>query len=347
MKAVLLRGPNDVLFDEIPVPKITDDEVLVEVKYCGICGSDVHAIPEAILYPPGTYLGHEFSGVITEVGKNVKGWQAGDRVVANPMYSCGRCEACLRGRHSICDDGFKYAIAAQPGLEFAGAFAKYIKVSVPERRLYALPDGVDFEEGALVEPLAVCLHAVRMSSLKPVENIVVLGAGCIGLGVIANARHAGAGKIIATEILPRRTAAAKKLGADYVLNPKTEDIKERVLEITGGCGVDIVFDCSGAVPAFQSAPAYLKRGGEIILTGIITKEVPILPMDWSINEWRLQGTMCYYAEEFPMTINFLENKVAPVKEIISSVIKLDDIIEKGFKTLSNPDNDEIKILVEP
>ncbi|GAH77749.1 unnamed protein product, partial [marine sediment metagenome] len=241
----------------------------IEVKWCGICGSDVHAVPEAILYPPGTYLGHEFSGVLAKVGKNVEGWKVGDRVTANPMYMCGKCEACRRGRESICEHGFEHAIAAAPGREHAGAFAKYIRIPLPEKRLHLLPDEVSFEEGALVEPLSVSLHAVRMSSLKPRQHTLVLGTGTIGLGVIAHLRNAGAGLIIATETIPKRIEVARKLGADYVFNPsEISDLKEKVFQLTSGKGVDIVFDCSGTPQAFRTATDFLKRGGEIVLVGV-------------------------------------------------------------------------------
>ncbi|MBA7617782.1 Sorbitol dehydrogenase [subsurface metagenome] len=346
MKSVLLKGPGQVVFEEVPVPGISADEVLVEVKYCGICGSDIHSIPECNLYQAGAYLGHEFSGVITKVGMNVKGWKMGDRVVANPMYICGECYGCQHGRW--CDYGADAAIGVTPGLEYAGAFAKYVRVPLPERRLYRLPDEVSFEEGALVEALACSLHAVRISAFRPREQTMVLGAGMIGLGVIAHLKNAGAGLIIVTETVEKRAEMARRLGADYVFNPqKVTNLKEKVLELTGGKGVDVVFDCSGVPEAFRSATNFLRKGGQILLKGIIPKEVPIFPMDFTFNEWQIQGSLCYYADEFPMIIEFLKRGVSPVGEMITSKIKLSDIIKKGFDILGKPGSSEIKILVEP
>ena len=346
MKSVLLKGPGQVVFEEVPVPGISADEVLVEVKYCGICGSDIHSIPECNLYQAGAYLGHEFSGVITKVGMNVKGWKMGDRVVANPMYICGECYGCQHGRW--CDYGADAAIGVTPGLEYAGAFAKYVRVPLPERRLYRLPDEVSFEEGALVEALACSLHAVRISAFRPREQTMVLGAGMIGLGVIAHLKNAGAGLIIVTETIEKRAEMARRLGADHVFNPqKVTNLKEKVLELTGGKGVDVVFDCSGVPEAFRSATDFLRKGGQILLKGIIPKEVPIFPMDFTFNEWQIQGSLCYYADEFPMIIEFLKRGVSPVGEMITSKIKLSDIIKKGFDILGKPGSSEIKILVEP
>ena len=346
MKALLLKGPGEILIEEIPVPNISDDEVLVETKYCGICGTDVHSVPKADKMQSGTYLGHEFSGLVAAVGKRVKNWKPGDRVVVNPAYSCGVCNACKQGRMSLCDQiAF---IGGTPGIDHAGAFAQYVRVSAPDRRLHLLPSNVSFEAGALVEPLACSLHAVRMSNFKMGERAVVLGTGPIGLGVIAFLKHAGASLIIATETKKRRREVAIKLGADHVFNPRMiRDLKDRVLDITGGHGVDTVFDCSGVAQAFRSATTFLKRGGQILVKGIITKDVPINPFDFAMNEWRLQGSWAYYFGEFPLVVEFLGKKISPVEEMITRKIKLIEVIRHGFNILASPTNQEIKIIVTP
>jgi len=344
VKAVLLKGPGEVVIDDVPVPEISDDDVLVEVKYCGICGSDIHSVPDCLLFPAGTYLGHEFSGVVAKVGKNVKDWKIGDRVTANPNSSCGECWACQRGWLSQCDHYVEHCM----GLSERGAFAKYVSVSTKMKEIYRLPEEVSFEEGSLVEPLACSLHAVRISALRVGEHAMVLGSGMIGLGVIAFLKKAGAGLIIATEINEHRAAVAKKMGADYVFNPlEVPDLKERVLELTGGKGVDVVYDCSGIAAAFRTATTFLRRGGQIIIKGIIPKETPIVPMDFSFNEWNLKGSLCYYADEFPMVIDFLKKKDMPFKELITSKIKLSEINTKGFDVISKPGTSEIKIIVQP
>jgi len=348
LKAELLKGPGEVVLDEVPVPEISDDEVLVEVKYCGICGGDVQSIPHCALHQAGSYMGHEFAGVLAKAGKNVRGWKVGDRVVVNPLYMCGECYACLHGFLSCCEYAMDKGIGLAVGKEYAGAFAKYVRVPIPEWRLHGLPDEVSFEEGALVEPLAVSLHAVRMSAFRPGDHTMVLGAGPIGLGVIAHLKNAGAGLIIATETTEKRAEMAEKLGAGYVFNPKkVSNLKEKVLELTNGGGVDVVFDCSGVAQAFQSATDFLRRGGQVILTGVITYETPILPMNFTINEWQLQGSYAYYSDEFPMVIDFLKKGIWPVKELITSKIKLSNIVKEGFDKLTKPGNNEIKIIVEP
>jgi (R,R)-butanediol dehydrogenase/meso-butanediol dehydrogenase/diacetyl reductase len=348
VKAVLLRGPADITIEEVPVPEISDDEVLVEVKYCGICGSDVHSIPTCALFPAGTYLGHEFSGVVAKVGKNLRGWEIGARVAVNPLYICGKCYACRHGRQSLCSQGYAHAIGSAPGREHAGAFAKFVRVPVPEWRLHRLPDEVSFEQGALIDPLADSLHAVRMSSFRVGEHAVVIGTGSIGLGVITFLKHAGAGLIIAIGTNEHRRKLAERLGADYVLNPyKVSDLREKVLELTNGEGAEVIFECSGVAQAFQNATDFLIRGGEIVLVGVSPEDIHISPIAWVTSEWRLQSSMCYYADEFPMVIEFLKKGGAPINELVTSKIKLSNIIEDGFYKLAKPNKAEIKILVEP
>jgi (R,R)-butanediol dehydrogenase/meso-butanediol dehydrogenase/diacetyl reductase len=348
VKAALLRGPRDVILEEISEPEISDDEVLVEVKYCGICGSDVQAFKEGELFPPGTYLGHEFSGVLSRVGKNVARWKVGDRVVIFPSYRCGTCWACRHGLFSSCPEGTSKGIGSGPGKESAGGFAKLVRILRPDYRLYALPDEVSFEEGTLIEPLACSLHAVRKSMFKPGDKVAVLGCGTMGLGAIVHLRNAGANLIMATEINERRAEVARKLGANWVFNPqKTADIAEKVIELTGGIGVDVVFDASGVPQAFQSAVNFLRPGGQILLLGVITAEVSITPVNFNVGEKSLQGSIECVDDEYPVVIDFLKRGISPVKEMITSKIKLSDIVEDGFSRLIKPGGDDIKIIVEP
>ncbi len=349
MKAALLKGPGEVILEEIPVPEISGGEVLVEVKWCGICGSDTASYRNIELIQPGTYLGHEFSGFLAKVGKNVKGWKVGDRVVCNELYECGECYACKHGFPSACLHCLDKEIGCVPGLRNAGGFAKFVRVSYPEYRLYRIPDEVSFEEAALVEPLAVSLHAIRMSMFKPRDRVMVLGCGMIGLGVIAHLKNAGAGLIIATRGKNKiRGEVALRLGADYIFSPyETESLKEKVFELTCGEGIDLVFDCSGIPAAFQSATGFLRPRGQVILVGVIAHEVPIVPLPFVLGEYSLQGSFCFYHDEFPMVLEFLKRKVLPINQLITSKIKLSNIVKEGFDILTTPGNHEIKIIVEP
>jgi len=344
LKATRLKAAKELVVEDIPVPEIEDSEVLVEVKYCGICGTDIRGFAAPGLINVGAYVGHEFSGVITKVGKDVKGWKVGDRVVVNPNCFCGECYACKHGVPECCEHLIENSLGTLADKTRPGAFGEYVRVPFAEQRLYALPDELSFEEGALAEPLASSLHAVRISAFKTRDQVMVLGCGGIGLGAIAFLKDAGAGLIIATEVNEQRAELARKLGADYVFNPlTTKNLKEEVFQLTGGLGVNQVFDCSGAAQAFQSAVNFLRPKGQIILVGIIDKDVPVVPLNYQIGEFQLQASFCY-SDEFPLVVNFLKNTKLPIKEMATSKIKLGDI-QEGFNTLLTPGNSEIKILV--
>jgi threonine dehydrogenase-like Zn-dependent dehydrogenase len=188
-----------------------------------------------------------------------------------------------------------------------------------------------------------------MSNFKPAEDTMVLGAGPVGLAVIANLRMAGAGIIIATEIVERRAEMARKLGADYVFNPHREpDLKEKVFELTKGKGIDRLFQCSANHEAFKTGTDFIRRGGQIMVVDCIEEEVPIIPTLYCYMEWEMKGALCYYWDEFPMAIELLRKGVLPVKEMITKKIRLSDIAKEGFEVLVDPArNTEIKILVEP
>jgi len=346
MKAALLKAVREVTLEEIPVPEISDDDVLVEVKFCGICGTDVGSYKASGFLAPGTYMGHEFSGVLAKVGRNVKGWKVGDRIVSNPMNMCGECDACKHGFPNLCEHVMEGVIGCTVGSEPGGAFAKYVKVPIPERRLYHLPDEVSFEEGAMVEPLSVSLHSVRTSTFKVGDYTMVLGLGGIGLGVVAFLKSGGAGLIIATEVNEKRAALAKKLGADYVINPqKVSNLKEEVMKLTGGKGINQVFVCCTALPAFQGATDFLKPRGQVIMVGLITQEVPINIVDYNMGEFSLQGILVY-SDEFGIVIDLLKKGALPAKQM-ATTIKLSEIVDKGFNKLLDPNCDEVKVLVAP
>ena len=349
MKAVLVRGPRDIVITEVQKPEISDDEVLVQVKYCGICGSDIHTYRAAKHYKPGTYIGHEYSGVLVKVGQNVKGFKVGDRVTGSTIDPCGKCFACRHGNPQRCVHILDAPTGGAPGLENAGAFASLMRIAVPEKRLHILPDGVSFEEGALTEPIASALHAIRQSDLKPGEYTMVLGAGPMGLAAIGFLKHFGAGLIIATEIVERRAELARRFGADYVFNPRKEpDLPSKVMDLTGGKGVDRLYQCTGSAEAFKTGTDFIRNGGQIMVADCAEEEVPIIPNLWCYHEWEMKGALCYDYEEFPIALSFMDKKIVPFKEMITKKIKLEDIVKEGFEVLDNPDvNTEIKILVEP
>lgn len=345
MKVPVFTELQKLEFREKPKPQIKADEVLVKVEYCGICGSDVHGYLNGIMVPLGTVMGHECSGVVAEVGAKVKNFNPGDRVVAKPIAECGECYSCRKGQYSLCKKAFERAIGISPAHD--GAYAEYVKIEYPDQMLFKLPPNVTFQEGALVEPLATSLHGVRMSSFKPGDSVVVIGAGMIGLGTIQFLKLGGAGTVIVLEVSEKKAALARDIGADVVLDPNMEGtgLRERIFDLTGGVGADIVYECSGVPFGFQNAMTFVKSGGQVMLVGINDKEVAVNPFMLVLWEIEMKGVLGYY-DEFGHVIRFLEQGKINSDTFISAVIPLDDVEEKGFKRLI-ASKDQVKILVKP
>jgi len=345
MRVPVLVDLKKIEFQEKPKPEVRSGDALVKVEYCGICGSDVHGYSGKITMQPGTVMGHECSGVIAEVGQDVQNVRPGDRVWVKPFAQCGECYWCQKGHFTRCMKGFERAVGLTP--RYDGAFAEYILVRYPKEMLFNLPSGVSFEEGALIEPLAVSLHGVNRSRFKLGDRVVVVGAGMIGLGVVQFLKLGGAGKVIVLEISSSRSRIARELGADVVLDPisEGEKLKDRILDLTDGTGADIVFECSGVASGLKNTINYVGSGGQIILVGLHPKE---LPFDfWTLlhREVEIKGSLGYH-DEFNCVIDFFEKKKINAKSYISNVISLADLEEKGFKRLLSS-QDMIKIIVRP
>jgi len=345
MKAVLFKELQKLELQEKPKPIPGAGEVLVKVEYCGICGSDVHGFLSGVMVPPGTVMGHECSGVVDQIGDGVAGFAVGDRVAVKPIPQCGECYWCRKGQYSLCSSAFARAFGITPAYD--GAFAEYLLVKYPSTTMFKLPDNVSFEQGALIEPLATSLHGVRMSSVKPGDTTVVIGAGMIGLGTIQFLRLAGAGKIIVLEIAPKKARLAEQMGADIVLDPlvEGEGLREKVFGMTGGVGADVIYECSGVPFGFQNAMFLTKSGGQVMVVGICDKEVAINPFMLVLWEVEMKGVLGYY-EEFTYVIEFLRQGRLITEPFISAIVPLEDIAEKGFgRLLASKDN--VKILVRP
>jgi len=338
MKAAVLEGPERITVRELPEPKPGKGEVLINVRYCGICGSDV-GIYEAG-FGDGLVMGHEFSGDIVEVGESVKDWAIGDRVTVEPTLRCGECYWCKKQQYNRCNSW------GSTGIVSDGGFAEFVKV--PEYQLHRLPEEVTYEEGALVEPLAVTLRAVWMSHLQAGATVAVFGCGSLGVLVTLWARAAGAHRIYATEVAGPKIAIAEGL-ADLVINPEKEDPLARIIELTGGVGPDIVFECSGNATAEGQALDVVRKGGQIIILGVPHEPTPLNFMTLTLKEITVKGVLAYNSVpgegEFATSIEFLKARRLDVSSAITARIALDDIVEKGFRKILM--GEEIKVLVAP
>lgn len=265
MQASFLYGIRDVRLESCPMPAPGAGEVLLKVKVVGVCGSDVHyyaegRIGDQVVDAP-IIMGHEFSATLVELGEGVEGLHVGQLVAVEPAISCGRCEQCQLGNPNLCRD---IRFCGTPPVN--GVFAEY--AVMPAENCFPLPEGISPEEGALLEPLGVALHAVNLSHLKVGDTVAVLGAGPIGLLIAAVAKNAGASAVYVTEPLAYRRNFASQYAADAVIDPGQQDPVGEIMRLTGGRGVDVAFEAAGAVDTPQQAAEMVRYGGKVILAGI-------------------------------------------------------------------------------
>lgn len=349
MLAWRLHGAADARLDEIPEPMIAAGTVKIRVACSGICGSDVSLYetapvpvdwPHPLLGERGPHvLGHEFAGYVTEVGEGVHGVPLGALVAVQPSFEDGDCDACRRGEPNLCAQfGF---LGVNGG---GGGFAEYVVAAAD--KVFVLPDGFTPETGALVEPLSVALHAVRLSGIAAGRNALVVGGGPIGLGLLLCLKAQGAHHVIVSETSPARRALANALGAD-VIDPRETDPAGYARELTGGHGVDASFDAAGAGQAtFDTALNALRKGGTTVVVAMYHAGVDINPGIFMLTEKRVTGSFAYTSDDFRTVIDMIADGRLDPAPLITSRIRLADALSKGIHALQSTGRDtEVKILV--
>ena len=343
MKALLLEQYMQLGYQEVPEPAISADDVLIRVKACGICGSDVHGLDGSTgrRIPP-IVMGHEAAGVIQEVGANVKGWKAGDRVTFDSTVSCGQCYFCARGEINLCDN--RQVLGVSCG-EFRrhGAFAEL--VSVPARILYRLPDSLGFAEAAMIEAVSIAVHAVNITPKSLGDTAVVVGSGMIGLLTIQAAKAAGFARVFAVDLDDNKLAVALRLGADAAFNPKTVDVPKAIQDLTNGRGADVALEAVGAAAPIKTAIMSVKKGGTVTLIGNIAPNIELPLQAVVTRQIRLQGS-CASSGEYPACIELLASGAIKVGEIISARVPLADGAD-WFKRLYAHEPNLMKVILEP
>jgi L-iditol 2-dehydrogenase len=334
MKAVVKYGKGKGLVEirEVPEPKMKEDEVLIEVKAVSVCGSDLHIYHDSHPYWPPVVLGHEISGVIVDVGKEVKGWKVGDRIVSETRTgSCGICYMCQSGFPQVCEQKRPY------GIGINGAYTKY--VAGPARLLHRLPDNIPFEVGAVIEPTAICVTSIlERSRLQAGESLVITGPGPIGLISLAIVKAAGAGLVGITGTSSDegiRFEKARELGADFMIVVDKENPVQKVLEMTNGLGVDILIETSGSGKAIYQAFEMVRRLGRICAIGISGKEEVPIPYDRGIFK-ALRYDFCFSSSwtAWETTIGLISKGVLPIEKIITHQLPLEKW-EEAFRLLEN------------
>lgn len=345
MKAARWHNQKDIRIENIEEPKVGPGKVKMKIKWCGICGSDLHEFLGGPIFIPvdkphpltnevaPVTMGHEFSGEIVEVGEDVKNFKVGDRAVVEPIFATHGHQ----GAYNL-DEQMGFLGLAGGG----GGFSEY--VSVDEKLVFKLPDELSYEQGALVEPSAVALYAVRSSKLKAGDKAAVFGCGPIGLLVIEALKAAGASEIYAVELSPERQQKAEELGAIIIDPSKIEDTVDEIAKLTNG-GVDVAFEVTGVPVVLRQAIQSTNISGETVIVSIWEKGAEILPNDIVIKERTVKGIIGY-RNVFPEVLSLMKKGYFSADKLVTKKIVLDDLIEEGFNALVKEKN-QVKILVQP
>jgi (R,R)-butanediol dehydrogenase / meso-butanediol dehydrogenase / diacetyl reductase len=350
MRALRFHDAHDLRIEEVDEPGGPgEDEVVVRVASCGICGTDLHEYVAGPIVTPvephpltgaqnPQILGHEFSGEVVATGAGVTSVREGDRVAIMPLAYCGRCAYCRRGLQHLC------ATMGCVGLSHAwGGMAQL--ATVAEYQVVRLPDEVTYQQGALIEPTAVAAYGVERAGVAPGDRVLVTGAGPIGALAALCAHSAGAATVYVSEPNPARRARAEALGVATVLDPTAVDVPALLHEETDGLGVDVAIECSGNARAFAAAVASLRKRGTLAQTGLFVGEATVEPMLWSLNDLTIVGTWCYWVYEFDRVAAQIAAGSLPVERVVTSKVELDGA-PGAFERLASGTADEIKILVE-
>jgi 2-desacetyl-2-hydroxyethyl bacteriochlorophyllide A dehydrogenase len=343
MKALVLEDYKKLVYKDVPDPVILDNEVIVKVKACGICGSDVHGLDGSTgrRIPP-MIMGHEASGVIMETGKDVKGWKKGDRVTFDStVYSLDDWYT-REGMYNISDN--REVLGVSPGTyKRDGAFAEYI--AIPQHILYKIPENVTFEQAAMVEAVAVALHSINTAGIKTGDKCVVVGVGMIGIFIVKLLKISGASSIVAIDISQKHLEMAEKSGADNILLSNDKKLVEKIMAMTKNRGADISFEAVGKSESVNIAIDVLRKGGKVVLVGNTSPEIDFPLQKVVTRELKILGS-CAIRGEYEVVLNLLETGKISVEDQISAVAPLSEGAS-WFNKLYRKENDLNKIILVP
>jgi (R,R)-butanediol dehydrogenase/meso-butanediol dehydrogenase/diacetyl reductase len=335
MRAAVLQQPFEplaIVERDDPLPQ--DDELLLKVDACGICGSDLH-VSDA--YPlPGLVLGHEFCGTVEASGRSVEGFEPGDRVTALSLATCGTCAACLTGRPRKCPS------AVMIGMERQGGYAEY--VTMPARNVYRLPNTLDDRHGALIEPLAVGLHTVDRASLEPGDDVLVIGGGPVGLAVALWARQLGAREVVVSDPVDYRRSLAEKVGASTIVDPTNTDVGD-AFEQAAGHRPGVVIECVGVPGMIQHATDVAAVDATVVIAGVCMAPDNLLPITPMMKELDVRFSLYYRARDYSTAISMIDRERIDPLPLVTAEITLDELPDR-FQQLKSPTED-CKVLVRP
>tara|TARA_B100000965_G_scaffold372942_1_gene363004 strand:- start:138 stop:1163 length:1026 start_codon:yes stop_codon:yes gene_type:complete len=341
MQAALITGKELIEFVDFDDPSPGPEQIVVDITYCGVCGTDIHAFQSDGAAWPST-CGHEWTGFVSKAGSSVDRLSEGDRVVIAVPPSCGNCSACHSGQMEKCQTVLMATVGRGPFATPHGGFAKHLAVH-NGRAVRANADLSDVQ-AAQIEPAAICFHAVRANSPRLGEVAIIQGAGPIGLSTLQWARVAGAGTIIVVEPNEARRKLSLELGAHHAVDPS--EASAFISDHTMGLGADIVYECAGIPATIQSAVDLARRGGRVAIIGLAMGDAPISPRQWLTKEIQVSAALGYTHEEFEMTMGYVADGRIDLDVLHSGTVDLIDIAEI-FTELSSGVTEHTKVLVRP
>jgi (R,R)-butanediol dehydrogenase/meso-butanediol dehydrogenase/diacetyl reductase len=345
MKAAVFKAPGaPLVIEDVPDPTPGPADLILKVRACGICGTDLHWSESRDgsagwrALDPNTVMGHEFAGEVAEVGSDLRGqWRVGERVCAQPFFGCGRCAHCVAGRAYRCAEVTMRATA-----ELTGAYAEYTRVGATSA--LRLPEAVSYHEGALVEPLAVGLNAVRKARLEPGDTVLIVGAGPVGISVAMWCRFFGARHVVVSDLIGQRAERAGAFGATGAIDASREDVHSRVEQLTGG-QPQVVFDCVGVPGSLQLAIDYAPFDARVVIVGLCMAADRFYPAKAITKELDLSFVFVYRKRDFEIVIDLLGRERIDAGGLVTDRVGFDRFCQ-AFEALKKP-SDQIKVMLEP
>ncbi len=341
-RAAYMTGLNKMEIRDIEVPKPGEKDVLVKLEYVGICGSDVHYLEHGkigdFVVNGDFILGHECAGTVVEIGSGVQNLKVGDRVALEPGITCGQCEFCKTGKYNLCPD--VEFLATPP---YHGSLMNYI--AFPENMCFKLPENITTKEGALVEPLAVGMHAALQGNVKLGNSVVILGAGTIGLVTLLACKAYGATEITVVDVIPKRLEYAKKLGATATLNAAEVDVNTEIEKMTSKRGVDIVIETAGSARTISQTPYLVKNGGTIVLVGLAPQDIIEFNFAKIMAKEAEIKSVFRYRNIYPTAIKAIAKGIIDITGIVTHEFDFDDVA-KAFDYVINNKQDVVKAVIK-
>lgn len=340
MKASVYYDTNDFRVEEIQKPEINSNEILLKLRSCGLCGTDIQKAINKTVTPP-IVLGHEYAGEIVRVGSDITDFEVGDRVVGGIHVPCFTCHYCERGHYTLCPEFKKTNIVP-------GGFSEYIKLPEEHVRhaVFKIPNDLSYQQASFTEPVACCIHGQKAANIHPADNVLIMGAGQIGMIHGQILKHKNVGNVIISDMSPFKLSKAKELGLDYTVNIKEENLKEVISEVTNNKGIDVVIIAAGVSSLLKEAVQLLRRGGQIICFSPFDED-PKVTIDaerFFKDEISIIGTYSVSPYEFREAILYLQNGVIDTEKMITHELNLNQL-GKAIKITTNPQEEVIKVVI--